>query len=715
MKPFSKMATKNIYCSSELISFFAQYDPPDFLNDNCPVFTPEIQSPLDFTNFVPNMFFSSKPFNENPKIYQPKTGNIDWKPQKIVDFQPTHAKQENSASNQNFFKASSTSSLQNQQNQFEFKPKSITEQSDSPPVHTPKQSNESQNQTEITNDTNQAIEPKMHNNPQQLNNQEIPQPEIHNTTRSGFRPQKAQHKYEAPDYLANPPKSENQAQSTKAPSFDEIEKEEKSNQQKNKPERKSYFDSLYEEEKRNAEKVEPKQPTQEKEIQKQPIKNGGFRPAPARSKFEGVSISEIEAQTKPAKSSKKSAFELLMEEEKAKEQEMKAQKEQEKKQPKPSIIDALIEEEKRNKARELQESPPPVPEEKEKPQSHGFNPKKATTKFEALSIAELERIEQEKKKQEQEKKKAQYIESSSTSQKPSFNQMQKQENQKKKTTGPSFLDLMQSEQQQKIEQEKEQKRLEEIEQKKEAEKKVSSGFNPKRRTPMSSGNQGNSFAALLNQEKENEAKKAPTFGVAPKRNSNMPSFNELMISERRKEEERAQAPIQHFAQKQSFAQNLEEAENAKNNEEHQTKLGEFVSYQGDKRKKRGGKNGNNRGGRNAPPQDEKDDLFWGIADKVVHTDPADNQFPSFEDTRQETRTEFGFKEPRRPEKIVNDKAKWLARVLEEEIGEDDPYEFAESLINKTKKEMIRFLSTVTIDHHQAIDIADRFFGRFPSK
>ena len=99
-------------------------------------------------------------------------------------------------------------------------------------------------------------------------------------------------------------------------------------------------------------------------------------------------------------------------------------------------------------------------------------------------------------------------------------------------------------------------------------------------------------------------------------------------------------------------------------------------------------------------QYEDEDLFWGTA-------YDDNKnFPTLnENSKSNVKTN-------QKKNSNQSKIEWLAKHLSYELGDYEWDEIAQTLIFKSKTEMIRILSTFTSDQNQAREIANAYFSKF---
>lgn len=104
---------------------------------------------------------------------------------------------------------------------------------------------------------------------------------------------------------------------------------------------------------------------------------------------------------------------------------------------------------------------------------------------------------------------------------------------------------------------------------------------------------------------------------------------------------------------------------------------------------------------------EDEELFWGTAGELVTPVSAmDEEWPAFHRKQVSNKPK-----PAVGKRIT--KAEWLAQKLRDELGDDDWTEFAASIADKPKPDVVRSLSTITRDRRQATEIADVFFRKFP--
>ena len=104
---------------------------------------------------------------------------------------------------------------------------------------------------------------------------------------------------------------------------------------------------------------------------------------------------------------------------------------------------------------------------------------------------------------------------------------------------------------------------------------------------------------------------------------------------------------------------------------------------------------------------EDEELFWGTAGELVTPVSAmDEEWPTFHKKQASNKPK-----PAAGKRIT--KAEWLAQKLRDELGDDDWTEFAASIAEKPKPDVVRSLSTITRDRRQATEIADVFFRKFP--
>ncbi|OHT01353.1 hypothetical protein TRFO_07589 [Tritrichomonas foetus] len=594
-------------------------------------------------------------------------------------------------------------------------------------------------------------------------------------TKSGFAPKKAAQVYEAPDVQLNGHQNDNDNNNenqSKKPSFLDLQNEEKKNLEEeakrnnDNVQKKSFFDSIIEQEKKVSKKSKPQTNFDQYEDDEpvKPKRKSGFKPKQAQAIFDGVSIEETVKKSNNSNSSgKKSAFDALLESEKETSEKLKAEREERERieklkelerKNKPSIIDMLIAEEKKNQNQKIEQEIEYDDDEEKGPTLHAFKPTKVASYYEAPSLEEVQESQKPKTKpsfteilnnQAQTQQPINQKNNQQNIQQPNNNrnvvstaqiiaqqqqqqaqqqaiEKQKQEKEQKKR-GLSFTDLINSEQKQKP------KATIVINSVKEENDQQVRGFNPKKSDTPSS------FSDLINKErntkkaaaKKQQSKhitfKGPAFKPPPQsaKKINAPSFAQLLDAEVQREEvansPAAQAGIINPGA--SFLQKMQEEElKANNNQLPITNtIGDLVSYHGElPKKQRNGSRGKGKrkeGKKNK--QSEDLELFWGTLDDQLvdeYDSDDDGNWPAFNQPKNNKKSTV----PMTPEeKKKEDKISWLSQVLEEEIGEEDPREFAESLSIKSKPEMIRFLSTVTFDQFQASNIAERFFRRFSGK
>lgn len=675
--------------------------------------------------------------NNNPSVFRPQKAENKFEPQRENNTQLNDQEIKNENKNQK--------ELENKENKKTTPWANISVQSNSAQAQS-KKSKDSEKVNPIQIQLQKEIDNSLISSTNNSSDEQL-KPRVN----KGFAPKKLDQAYEAPEVPIDNPSKPKQTRKTLT-NFDEIEKEEinqKQNQQQQQPQqqqqKKGLFESLIEQEKQNQNSNFKKETAKDDdEAPKKSISQKvGFAPKQSAYVFEGPSIDELNNaknsnnnKNKDNKKEVKSGFSALMEQEKISSEKEKKEKEKQKDNivKKPSIVDILIAETIQEKSKEVPKNDEEeVPE--EKPSIQAFNPIKASASYEAPSIEEIESFSKNQKK------KTTFSEALSNQNqnkksKPSFAELQKNEATKQAQTktqdsfsnAPSFFDIL-------VKEEKKEKQIAQSAKNnnnanKEEEKstqKVTTGFNPKRNKPETG-----SFSEMLNKEKQkqkesqskNSENNVPStvkvnVRTGSKFTGNYPSFAQLINDEVRLEEQRS-SPIPQInsnpmsGKNTSFQQKVEDEEYKMES----TAIGDFVSVQGELpkkwiNKKRGGRKRGGRGGN--VRTDDNSDFFWGtpnMEDDEKDDDQNDkNNWPSVQD---DDSSNFGFGKSRAPQK-KDARISWLSKILEEELGEENPWEFAESLVNKTKPEMIRFLSTITFDQQQASNIANRFFQTFPAK
>lgn len=744
--------------------------PPTSINESKPN-SSQIQNDINRFEF--------KPQREEPKkqaVQKSANDNTEeiqkFEPKKDVNQQDKEQTEQKKIDTQN-------EKVNKDNNRFFFRPQKEGKENETPKSTTTEDSlaeeKKSDDQKELLSNENKkgtpwasiSIKPqKKSNGPEKINNAQLQlQKEIDNSLissknnssdepqksriNSGFAPKKLDQAYEAPE-----PPTENQSKPKSkhktTTNFDDIEKEEKN--QKNQPQpqqqpKKSLFETLIEQEKQNKSKTIQKEVEKlEDEPPKKRLQVASFKPKQTNEYFDGQSIDELNKASNTNRQEVKSGFSALMEQEKITSEREKKEKEIAKQKndtvKKPSIVDILIAETIQEKSKEkpkTNEEEIPVEKEK-KPLNQGFKPLKATSSYEAPSIEEIENFSKQQQKkttfsealanQKQDQTKSQ-----NTKAKPSFDELQKREAAKQPPTkkqgsfsnAPSFFDILMKEEKKEKEIAQSSK-TNDISQETETTQKISAGFNPKRNKPETG-----SFSEMLDKEKKLQKEKQSKSNVnaqvnvkvntntGSKRTGNYPSFAQLINDEARIEEQRS-TPLPQFGggitsgKNSSFQQKIADEELKAD----ASTIGDIVNVQGELPKKwinKKSNRGKKRGGKSGKT-DENSEFFWGTADLNDDSDDDQNgqDWPSVQGKKEEDTesSSFGFASNSRPT-TKDSRVSWLSKVLEDELGEENPWEFAESLVHKSKPEMIRFLSTITFDQQEASNIANRFFQMFPAK
>ena len=340
---------------------------------------------------------------------------------------------------------------------------------------------------------------------------------------------------------------------------------------------------------------------------------------------------------------------------------------------KESIIDKFIAEEEKKMAEEKAAARPVEPEVQQSRPKPSFNPKPSHSVYEGPSVEQVDKAPTRKKGR---RGKAIVIGQlgNVTNWGQDFNYGDDDDNdekyvQPKKKTGPSFDELM-KEQAMEAATEKREPAEEHVEK-----KTRPPAFNPKRK-------QAPTFDQIWNEQQQSSAKDAPptvsSQSFAPRQRSAVIPFEQLM----KLEEEKAAAdseiakPLAPAAIKPKEASNWQPKRQPKHTE-----------------------------------QDEE--LFWGTVGELVKPRALqDEEWPAFDQPQSNPKPKP--KPQPQPSRKRLTKEDWLAQTLRDELGDDDWTEFATSIANKQKDDVIRHLSTVTTDRPQAVRIADTFFRRFPS-
>ena len=764
------------YSLPELISFFKPSDPPENFGEDCPIFSAECHSPLDFEELSKIEYISrwgrqrdgenNMDFNQNPN-------NQEFQPQAIINFKPIHLpneKKQNETSTSDFKPAKIENN--NEPNSIQFKPNKIenkneqkidevesaaksfkpikienaqknNENKNEPTIKSfhPKRIETEQTTSTLKNPNNNEKNTKMKNTinfeqiKKQMENQQVintykealseePKPKpfkVH-----AFAPKKASQLYDGPELQTNTPQT---ATTNKTINFADIEKSEKSTQNEkeviskqtveNNP-KKGLFESLVEQEKKesllnrvntvnNDEDVEPVKP----------VRNLSFKPKPSKFVFEGAKI-DVQ-QNNDIAHKKTSGFGALLESEKEKHnKEMEALLEKEKqielqkKVQKPSIIDMIIAEEK-SKSSQIHEQDTFDEEEEVKHPIHSFKPSRQTHSYDGVSVEETVKpkapkapsfadILSDQIKNNEKSETLENQQNASKQQAPEYHPVQK--------TGPSFSELLSSEKKTSTTQ-KPNTNSNNGNKEETSQEPLRKGFNPKKKV--------NSFSDLINNEQKANMKQSSEFSIPTTINYNTnakkkglgQSFAQLMEAEVHREEVANENPMKiNQSANNNFLQKIEEEEIKSKSDRYVASIGDFIGSQGiksnQKKKKNTGRRGDNNKG-----NDNNSDLFWGsLGDPTSMADlekAMDENFPSLEQSGFKQNLErYNTADSQRSSKI-----EWLSRIITEETGESDPREFAESLIDHSKSEMIRYLTTLTFDQVKSKHIADKFFKRFP--
>ncbi|KAH0787754.1 hypothetical protein GPJ56_008277 [Histomonas meleagridis] len=705
---------KQTYLPQELIRLFKMCEPPSGFGPDFIVFNSECRAPLDLTKFKPitlpekhtenaqrkpGLSLSkrrpNKNQNENPN-------EVENKQTEVQEFKPEIIESVDVVKQKETFKEKPSKPIA-------FQPKKQSE----PPVSW------SEVDLSLGSTPNKQVNNKIENpDKHKPNEKQEPKQVLHNTSShtnppSEFKPKKVINHYEGADISIEEPKPSLPPPKT---SFAQLVQQEASSSKQNK-----------------VSSPNEKQPS--KPASKPSVKSS-FNPSKSTTVYEGADVSETEPKKKSGKQKKWISFEQIaaMEASQSKpsqtpedntpvpqklkksafnpkkaqtyyigpaversfehqsnfdDQYSEEEEETPKPQapsnqpPKPSLIDKLIREEEEAKARESSANPPQP--EASAPVKHipRFQPSKAKYAYEGASLDSPKKTDtpspytsalKEEEKKSREKK--------------------PQQNAPTKKAGKSFSDLIASEQaSSKSHMETPAKPATT------QNKSTMASFNP------SKSSNKPSFAEMMNAELEaTKSKASPSHIQSPQisygaksTSSSKRTFSDLMNEESQKE---ATAASSTTVNKKSFSQMLaDEQKYSKASPEQQM----YVVYDDNlpvakKQKKK------------KPQQKVNDEsLFWGTVNENKKTVVDDEvEYPSFKSTQRKGKNKGGKKKMNTAE----EKVQWLAQILTDEIGEDDWVEFAQALISKPKNEMVRQLTLVTFEQHQANEIANAFFNRF---